>query len=109
MRIRIHSQRGQALIESVLALPLFLTTILLFLIFLYESLWTQTIEYIVNEGIICDSTAGEDDCLAKANQKANESQIWGRVKILRTDRQEWIVHFYLIRNYRWKTLLVKPL
>ncbi len=103
----LKSKGGQALIESLIALPLFLLTTVLFISFLYEQYWTQTIEHLMNEGLICEYIRNQNSCLNETNEKIHQKMWGGKVFIESTHKHVWTATFYLNEGIKWKTLTIK--
>ena len=99
-------QRGQGLIETIFILPLIMTLTLSFFIFIYEQLWSQTVEYVLHEALICEATLKDNRCLLKANEAVRRSRWLGRTFLYRTP-EAYHAQLMLIRKWKWKTITVK--
>lgn len=88
-------------------LPLMLTLLVTFFTFIYEQLWSQVVEHLLHEALICEQTLGEKHCLFSANYKANRYNFFGTVIIHRLSPNEILAEMLVFRKLKWKTLTIK--
>lgn len=101
------NNKGQAFIESIMSIPVFIITVGLVLLLLYEQFQLQVIEHMMHEGLFCETSKSKLLCIAEANKKANAHLLWGKVLIQATGKQEWSATLYLLKGFKWKTLTIK--
>lgn len=99
---------GQALYEAVILMPLLMIVLSSFLTFIYDQLWTQIVEEIVHETILCEETLGGKLCLGQANLKANRYKLFGMVIIHKPKPNEYMAEqFVWGKKFLWKTLIIR--
>lgn len=103
----LKNNKGQAFIESIMSIPVFILTVGLVLVLLYEQFQLQVIEHLMHEGLLCETAKSNLPCLAEANKKANAYFLLGKVLIQATGKQEWSATLYLLKGFKWKTLTIK--
>jgi len=103
-------EAGQALLESIIILPLFISICSLFLFFIYDQLWTQIIEHILHEALICEKTLCDDPnqshCLNIAKQSLQQSNILGQARIYKVEN-DYYGELKILGDYHWKTIHLK--
>jgi hypothetical protein len=83
------------------------TLLVTFFTFIYEQLWSQVVEHILHEALICEKTLGENFCLVTANYKANRYNLFGTVIIHSSPPDEMLAEMIIFRKLKWKTLSIK--
>lgn len=110
VRTFIISTKGQTLVEATFVLPVLLLIGTSFCAFAYEKLWTQTVEHILHEALICDKTLKQNVppnyCLKVATESLPpNTQLLGQTFIYKDkDSDDYYADLKILGNHRWKTI-----
>lgn len=101
------SSTGQALLETMLVLPLLISISSLFLILAYDQLWTQTIEHLLHEALVCEQAlmvnAPPNYCLQTSIQAAPQANLLGDTFIYKIS-QDYYAELRILGKFRWKII-----
>lgn len=101
------SSAGQALLETTLALPLLILIGTLFFVFVYDQLWTQTIEHLLHEALVCEKTltinAPPNHCLQVAILAVPNPNLLGQTFIYKISH-DYYAELKILGNHRWKVI-----
>lgn len=102
--------KGQALYETILTLPLFLSIVSFFLFFLYEQIWTVVTEHTLHEALICEKTFKKnkniDYCLLEAQKHIQNAPFLGQTKVYKLS-ESYYAEFKVLKNFHWKTIQIR--
>jgi len=110
--VKEMTETGQALLETTLALPIFLSITGFFLFFIYDQLWTQILEHILHEALVCEKTLSvqtfPEHCLQSANQRIQGIPILGKTQIYKL-KNEYYAELKTLGEISWKKVHLKEI
>lgn len=107
----IISTKGQALVETTFVLPVLILIGIFFFTFAYEQLWTQTVEHILHEALICEKTLKHNIqpsyCLKVAAKSLPlNNQLLGQTLIYKNS-DDYYADLKILGNHHWKTIYLR--